>query len=216
MSVCKDLAGQKFGRLTVLFRNGSNKHKKVIWVCLCECGKITNVITTNLKNGDTKSCGCMQKEIASKMLTKHGFANNILYPIWQTMKQRCSNSKANGYKYYGGRGISVCKEWENNPGAFIKWAQNNGYKNGLQIDRIDNDKNYCPENCRFVTHRENSLNRRPYGKISVKHVSIKRGKYIVEKRINGKTRNFGSFQTLKEAEIKINSLKRNNWVESNE
>ena len=127
-----DLVGQKFGRLTVIER-AENKNGRVAWICKCDCGKFTTVISKTLVNGDTKSCGCYHKDKVSV----HNKSKTRLYNIYVHVKQRCYNSKDDRYKNYGSRGITVCDEWLNDFQAFYDWAMANGYRDDLTIDRID-------------------------------------------------------------------------------
>lgn len=166
-----DLTGQRFGKLVVIAYVGKKKtgeQYKSLWKCICDCGneKITDVEA--LRSGHTTSCGCVHKEMISKLNRKHGFAHKCsLYSVWKSMNGRCSNPKDKSYKNYGGRGITVCEEWQNDFMSFYFWAYSNGYKeekleNGLNIltlDRIDNDDNYCPQNCRWVTNAEQAKNK---------------------------------------------------------
>lgn len=130
-----------------------------MWNCVCDCGNKATIRSSDLTGGHTKSCGCLVTETAFK----HGATlcknRNKLYRVWISMRSRCINKKLKVYKYYGGRGIKVCEEW-NNFQVFESWAKNNGYKIGLQIDRINNNGNYNPLNCRFITALVNSINRR--------------------------------------------------------
>lgn len=159
-----DLTGHRFGRLVVIREAGRDKHGKVLWLCRClgkngdDCGNEVTATTNNLNGGHTKSCGCYALDIR----TKHGMYKCRLYRIWHQML--CRGGAKQGAdvrtkKDYHDRGITVCEEWlvfEN----FRDWALANGYSEEKQIDRIDNDKGYCPENCHWVTPKENMNNRR--------------------------------------------------------
>jgi hypothetical protein len=159
----KNLIGMKFGRLLILENTNEHQHTHVIWLCKCECGKIIKVPGNRLTGGNTKSCGCLRKEIVGKMASnniKHGDCRkhkwSSLYKVWIDIKRRCFNHKKLDYKYYGGRGITLCFEWKNNYLAFKIWAFSHGYKKGLTIHRIDNNGNYEPSNCQWITQSENS------------------------------------------------------------
>jgi hypothetical protein len=154
----EDLTGKKFYRWTVLGFSHVDKCGTVFWKCVCDCKTEKAVNGRSLKNGKTKSCGCLQKETVSK-LKKHGYHGTKLYAVWAGMKQRCQNPKAHEYENYGGRGVTVCTEWQDAK-PFLDWALSHGYREGLQLDRIDNNKGYSPANCRFITPLENERNRR--------------------------------------------------------
>lgn len=126
----------------------------------CECGNQFEATINTVRKGNTQSCGCLQKKVSSKKLITHGFSQLPIYKVWKNMKRRCYNKNHKSFKDYGGRGIKVYPEWMDNPEAFVKWSFNNGYKKGLQLDRINNDANYSPDNCRFVTPKVNTRNRR--------------------------------------------------------
>lgn len=161
------MIGKKFGRLIVLEELEERKQRKKVYKCQCDCGNIVNVIGTHLRNGNTRSCGCLVKQ---GVHTTHGKTNTRLYQVWMGMKARCYNENACKYPRYGGRGIVICDEWLNDFMSFYNWSMENGYKEDLTIDRINNDGNYEPSNCRWVTLKQQSNNRST-------NVNIKYDKY---------------------------------------
>ena len=159
MNNFKDLAGEKYGKLTVIEFAGIHETpcgtKRRLWKCICDCGNEKVVQENSLKNGTTVSCGCHRLEMINKHNTKHGGSHDRLYGIWKGMKRRCNSPKDKHYVSYGGRGIKVCKEWSDDYQVFKEWAYQNGYDPSADfqectIDRIDNDGDYEPSNCRFV------------------------------------------------------------------
>ena len=156
VGVPKNKPGQRFSRLTIIQRNPrKSATRTVYWDCLCDCGKTITVLGVSLNSGNTKSCGCLQKDyvktLAQKTLTTHGLTKNKFYKHWKTMRFRCLSPKYHGYKYYGGRGIFICPEWLNTPDAFVKWAEKQFYKDGWTLERNDPDKDYGPDNCCFLS-----------------------------------------------------------------
>lgn len=145
-----DIVGQKFGKLTAIKYVGKDKWSAALWKCVCECGEKTTARGTSLRTGRTKSCGCLHQP--------HGLRYHPLYGVWLNMVQRCTNKDHTDYVDYGGRGITVCDRWmvlEN----FIA-DMGSSFKKGLTLDRIDNDKGYWPDNCRWATMKEQSNNHR--------------------------------------------------------
>lgn len=152
MSTRKDLTGQKFGKLTIIKYVYTDSYRRAIWRCKCECGNVIEVRGDMLRNGNTKSCGCL--------CTTHHKSNTRLYHTWQQMKGRCYNKNNKDYRDYGARGIVVCDEWKNDFQAFYNWAMDNGYQENLTIDRIHPNGNYTPNNCRWADITTQNRNKR--------------------------------------------------------
>lgn len=146
--------GTIFNKLTVLKMCEHTLNGRSRIICQCDCGNIKEFYTNSVKSGKTESCGCVPSA------TKHGQSTTKLYRVWAAMKKRCISPQCKAYKNYGGRGIMVCDEWMKDYTPFFNWAQSNGYKEGLHLDRINNDGNYEPSNCRFITPERNLANRR--------------------------------------------------------
>jgi len=160
-----NLSGLKFGRLIAKNIVGLTKDKRCLWLCVCDCGNTKICTSKNLKDGCTKSCGCLKKETDiknGKANKKHGYKGTRTYNIWRDMLDRCKNEKNISYKNYGGRGIKVCDRWDiSEGGSFENFIKDMGeIPKGLTIDRIDNNGNYCPENCKLSTRKQQSRNTR--------------------------------------------------------
>jgi hypothetical protein len=148
----------------VLKRVENDAQQNAQWLCLCDCGNEKIIRGGSLRQGKIRSCGCLlsekSKERMTNIATKHGHSDSPLYRVHKSMIERCYSPLSKGFKNYGGRGITVCDEWLNDFMAFYSWAVENGYQEGLEIDRKDNDGNYEPSNCRWVTPLENCQNTR--------------------------------------------------------
>lgn len=202
-----DLTGQKFGRLTVIHRVENDKYGKPRWLCKCDCGNEHYATTHNLRSGHVKSCGCLQPIVASLVNTTHGATKQgkckRLYWVWAAIIQRCENPKNKAYCNYGGRGICICQQWKDNFAEFRKWALANGYTDGLEIDRIDVNGNYEPDNCRFVRPALNAENKRAQHNSTTGISGVwrreKQNDYRVTITANNKRKHIGVFKTFGEA-----------------
>jgi len=166
----KDLTDQFFGKWHVIGYVGNDKSGKASWLCQCSCDNktIKIIVGTELVKGKSKSCGCLIGEMNKIRSTTHGMTNTRLHRIWNGMHARCYNKNSKDYKHYGKRGIIICKEWLEDFMNFYNWAAHNGYQKDLTIDRIDVDKNYCPENCRWVSTAIQNKNKTTAIKVTYK------------------------------------------------
>lgn len=154
-----DFVGKKINNLTIV--KFLDREKSIRYVfCRCDCGKDKKLKLSEILFGSVKSCGCLVKTTLIKRNTSHGLTAHPLYHVWTGIKERCYNPSALSYKNYGGRGILMCAKWLNDFKCFYDWAIKNGWEQGLEIDRTDNNQIYCPDNCRFVTRKDNARNRR--------------------------------------------------------
>lgn len=165
MSRGLNLTGQRFGRLVAIGPCGRSKDRHIMWLCRCDCGNEIVVTSKNLKQCTTKSCGCFNIERVRESRQTHGKSHIRLYRIWSAIKQRCLNPNREAYPNYAARGITVCNEWLHFE-PFYEWSTANGYRDDLTIDRINNDKGYCPENCRWVSMKAQANNRRSNRRIT--------------------------------------------------
>lgn len=199
MRKIKDIIGLKFGKLTAIKRMENKGHNQ-FYLCKCDCGKEKVISKSSLILGRTKSCGCLKScllakrnrkyKLAEKMHKKnttHNLSKTTIYKKYLGIKERCFNKNCEAYKYYGGRGITVCDEWKNNFQNFYDWAMSNGYKDNLTIERIDFNGNYCPENCKWIPRSEQTKNRRNVHKITYKGKTQSLSDWARELNINFNT-----------------------------
>lgn len=197
-----DLTNQRFGRLTVEYEANINK-KGVYWVCTCDCGNETIVKSSYLISGDTKSCGCLKNDTIQNLTKTHGKSKTTrLYNVWKGMRQRCNNINSSAYHNYGGRGIRICPAW-NDFQEFYEWAIHNGYDDNEQakycsIERVDVNGDYCPENCKWVTRKQQANNTR-------------RNHHLT---FNGQTRTISEWEDVTGIPQKViwNRIEKCNWT----
>ena len=197
--------------LGTMFATENSKKKRRFGIYKCGfCGTEFKACTYSINSGHSKSCGCYHKKIKSEgMNRKHNLSNTRLYNTWSKLKDRTLNPKSKDYLNYGGRGITICEEWKNDFMSFYDWAMSNGYSDELSIDRIDNDGNYCPENCRWTTRTIQQRNQR----IQKNNTSGYRGVSFVKDRnkyksyicVNNKNKHLGSFSSPVEGAIAYNN-----------
>lgn len=196
MGKVKDLTGQVFGRLQVVEKLQSTGSKETKWKCLCICGKDTSATTHRLTSGHTKSCGCLLID----RITSHKLSRTRQYSIWDGMRQRCDNPGATHYERYGGRGITYDPSWK----VFESfWADmSDGYADNLTLDRIDNNKDYCKENCRWVTKSIQGMNRGKKPGCKNEYIGVdemESGTFCARRKVNGKKQHLGVYKTALEA-----------------
>lgn len=160
VSKLQDLTGMTFNRLTVLERAEKAKDGKTRWLCRCSCGNLCVVLACHLKAGKIKSCGCWNSEQASQRFTIHGMSETKVFRRWKGMRERCRDPKHKGFSHYGGRGIKVCERWQNFQNFYDDVSKMEHFgENDYSLDRIDNDGDYCPENVRWASTKEQASNK---------------------------------------------------------
>jgi len=216
-----ELEGKKFGRLTVISR-AENKRSNTAWNCICECGNEKVIVGYSLTSGKSKSCGCIQKEVAADRLLKHGHdrigKTTREYQTWVKIIDRCENENNKDFVNYGGRGIMVCERWRN---SFENFLSDMGKRPSSKhsIDRIDVNGDYEPSNCRWTTKEIQARNTRLYStnKTGVRgvHFDKARNKYRSEIAVFGKIKYLGIFETIEEASKVRKEAEQIYWNEDN-
>lgn len=199
--------------LGLMYPRKTSRQKQRYGLYKCFCGKEFKTMTQSVKRGHTSSCGCYQKEKTKESKTTHGLRSHRLYSTWNNIISRCSDTKCNkDYANYSGRGITVCERWLNVENFISDMYPT--FKEGLSIDRIDNDKGYSKDNCRWATKTEQSINQRIRSTNTSGYMNVyfdkNRNKFRTEMKINGKTKYLGIFNTAKEA-----AIFRNNYIIEN-
>lgn len=216
-----DLTGKVFGRLRVIERAGSNRHGKVTWKCVCECGTSKIVIGSLLSNGTTKSCGCLRKEVTSKRTVTHGMRNTRFYGIWHAMKKRCNVESSINYEHYGGRGITVCERWldfnnfkEDMYSSYESHVQMHG-ETQTTLDRIDVNEGYTKDNTRWATRITQNRNTRlrKDNKTGHKGVWDSGNGYLAHIKVEGIQKYLGTFDNLDDAVVARKRAEEIYWTQ---
>ncbi len=195
MGTFNDLSGNRYDMLYVIRRVDNSSDGYVQYLCQCDCGNYKIIKADNLRNGNTHSCGCLKKKMMAEKQFKHGSSggrhgqSTRLYRIWRGMLSRCYTKSATEYDRYGGRGISVCDDWRYDYCSFMDWAMSNGYSDDLTIDRINNDSDYSPDNCRWVPFEKQLLNKSNNRLLSfngqIKTITEWANEYNIDRRLLG-------------------------------
>ena len=212
MSKKIEMVGKQFGRLKIIKDNGSNNNGRATWLCLCDCGENVIVEGKSLRNGNTKSCGCLNREIVASKAKTHGMCGTSTYITWMGMLTRCTNSNQATYKNYGERGITVCKRWLN----FELFYNDMGERPaGLTIERKNNELGYSPDNCIWADRTTQARNQRIHtaNKTGVNGVCWlkKDKKFLVQITANNKAHYIGIYPTLGQAKIARKQAEKKYW-----
>jgi hypothetical protein len=190
-----DITGETFGLWTVLRKDGTiGTQRQRAWLIKCACGKTRRISSGNLRNGTSRSCGC-----GPKNNMKHGLTDHILHKAWRNMKSRCYNQNNRDYKYYGLRGIRLCREWRGNFKSFYIWSTTHGWRPGLTLDRKDNNRGYSPENCQWTTRLAQSRNTR-----ANKYVVFRRRRILMSDAAKVLGCSFGTVRRMQEISEETN------------
>jgi len=206
-----ELEGRRSGRLEVIERTTIYRSGHAMWLCKCDCGNFCYASGTNLYRNRTRSCGCLLNDAIRAACVTHDMSSERLYSVWAGMMRRCENTSFTSFENYGGRGIKVCKE-RHDFMTFYAWAKPL-YSAGLQLDRIDNDGDYEPGNCRFVTPSINACNKRKRSS-ELNYTGVVRNRKLFSARVNYENTKYhlGSFSTIKEAVMARNEfIVKNNF-----
>lgn len=217
----RDVIGEKFNRLTILKYSYTNNHKKKVYTCLCDCGNVRDVVYGSLSSGLTKSCGCLKKEksringLKNKDSGKHNMSNSTTYQSYADMKSRCYNQNHKKYDRYGGRGIKVCDRWLE---SFENFYEDMGEKiKNCTLDRIDNDGDYKPDNCRWATITQQNINREKSDMWGIRKET--NGKYSMRisrehfVRYSTSTRDISFLLCLRDIWVNEYNMDREKWIQ---